>query len=370
MHIVLDGRVWENDSFSTINKNLACALHRLGYDVRLEAWEQGRDKPHRHTFIDRVLLDELARRPKDYETSVTIRQSWPRCDPHYSERYNWDTIQGQRKIGLLPWESEHLPAAWLENMQKVDAIMAISPFSAERMQRELEGASIRVPVWSVPLGVDRRLFNPLVRPASLADARTFRFLHLGVGQPRKGSDLLRAAYLAEFTDSDDVTLVVKTGGWDSVKAWTDDLPAHAPHMLVIHDDNIPESNIGGFYTACDCLVHPARLEGFGLTMLEAMACGTPVICTEQGAHRVFANEMNAELVDCTEELFGFYQEMLGTAHRADHLSLRKAMRTEVSEDRSSRIEAGLHTAEAFSWSRCASHLSYLIERAFGPLERA
>lgn len=35
--------------------------------------------------------------------------------------------------------------------------------------------------------------------------------------------------------------------------------------------------------ACDCLVHPYRGEGFGLPVLEAMACGLPVITTEGGA---------------------------------------------------------------------------------------
>jgi glycosyltransferase involved in cell wall biosynthesis len=39
----------------------------------------------------------------------------------------------------------------------------------------------------------------------------------------------------------------------------------------------------GLYTACDCLVHPYRGEGFGLPVLEAMACGLPVIVTAGGA---------------------------------------------------------------------------------------
>ena len=206
MHLVIDGRLWENDSFSVINKNLASSLFRLGYDVRLEAWEQGREKPHRDSFIDRSLLDILSSRPKNYDNAVVIRQSWPVCEPYYSPHYNWANIPGKIKIGLLPWESDHVPKRWLEPMANIDAIIAISPFSAERLEKELRANYIQTPVWAVPLGVDRRLFNPTRSPWELP-AKKFKFLHVGVGQPRKGSDLLREAYFSEFTAADDVSLV-------------------------------------------------------------------------------------------------------------------------------------------------------------------
>ena len=47
------------------------------------------------------------------------------------------------------------------------------------------------------------------------------------------------------------------------------------------------------YAACQCLVHPYRGEGFGLPVLEAMACGLPVVVTGGGATDDFATDDHA-----------------------------------------------------------------------------
>ena len=45
------------------------------------------------------------------------------------------------------------------------------------------------------------------------------------------------------------------------------------------DRILSETEMAGLYAACDCLVHPFRGEGFALPIVEAMACGLPVIVT-------------------------------------------------------------------------------------------
>ena len=55
--------------------------------------------------------------------------------------------------------------------------------------------------------------------------------------------------------------------------------------------------MAGLYTACDCLVHPYRGEGFGLPVAEAMACGLPVLVTRGGACDDFCNDNNSFLIE-------------------------------------------------------------------------
>src|SRR5438552_3290836 len=66
---------------------------------------------------------------------------------------------------------------------------------------------------------------------------------------------------------------------------------------------LAEEEMAGLYTACNCLVHPYRGEGFGLPIAEAMACGLPVVVTGYGAALDFCHDENAFLIPASVRRF-------------------------------------------------------------------
>src|SRR5579872_4162762 len=64
-------------------------------------------------------------------------------------------------------------------------------------------------------------------------------------------------------------------------------------QIVYTDQDVPTWQIIAMYRAADCFVFPYRGEGFGMPMLEAMACGLPVIATAGGAADDFLDDDTA-----------------------------------------------------------------------------
>jgi len=93
-----------------------------------------------------------------------------------------------------------------------------------------------------------------------------------VSDPNKGAAVLLEA-LGEFSRHTEITLLVSGGG---------KLPDSDNKFEIVEFGTIQSPRLQSiFYSACDVFAAPSRVESFGLTALEAMACGTPVaaFCT-------------------------------------------------------------------------------------------
>src|SRR3954454_15829785 len=141
----------------------------------------------------------------------------------------------------------------------------------------------------VPNGVDLERFRPDGPRYDLGlPEDSVKLLFVGGVIPRKGPDVLLDAYARAFAGRDDVPLIVKDFGASSVyrggdrsaiREWVDS--GRLPRLVHI-DDELSDDEMAALYRACDVLVHPYRGEGFGMPVLEAMACGLPVIVTGGG----------------------------------------------------------------------------------------
>lgn len=149
----------------------------------------------------------------------------------------------------------------------------------------------------VPHGVDPRLLRPqeerrqrVRRELGLANA--FVIMSVGAMTGNKGIDLLLRAFARVAEGAPDARLVLK--GADDLYAsrqflreMLDALPAAeralvTPRLAYI-GERFSAKQMAGFLHAADLYVAPYLAEGFNLPVLEAAACGVPVICTGGGA---------------------------------------------------------------------------------------
>jgi glycosyltransferase involved in cell wall biosynthesis len=100
---------------------------------------------------------------------------------------------------------------------------------------------------------------------------------------------------------------------------------------------VDPGDLPAIYNLADCLVHPAWYEGFGLTPLEAMACGTPVVCSDAASLPEVVD--NAALLVAPGDVDGWRQAL---ERMLDDVDLARRLRA-----------AGLARAAEFSWQRAA-----------------
>jgi glycosyltransferase involved in cell wall biosynthesis len=103
---------------------------------------------------------------------------------------------------------------------------------------------------------------------------------------------------------------------------------------------VPDEALPALYSAASLFVFPSLYEGFGLPVLEAMACGTPVVCSNLSSLPEVAGEA-ALLVDPTNP-----DELAGAIRRA---LLDGDLRGDLRQ-------RGLQRARSFTWQRTANKL--------------
>jgi alpha-1,3-rhamnosyl/mannosyltransferase len=211
----------------------------------------------------------------------------------------------------------------------------------------------------VPLGVDTEFFRPVHADDGEAVRRRYSIdgpflLSLGGIEPRKNLPALIRAY-ASLPEDVRPTLVIagpiapwNPEGWDLVRPALDALPARLRDRVIL-TGYVSEEGKVALLGGAEALVYPSIYEGFGLPVLEAMACGTPVLTSDVSALPETAGGA-ALLVDPSsiEDIAAGMERLLTDT------TLRESLRA-----------AGTARAATFSWDETARLTADVLRRGGG-----
>ncbi|UCF87756.1 MAG: glycosyltransferase family 4 protein [Nitrospiraceae bacterium] len=119
------------------------------------------------------------------------------------------------------------------------------------------------------------------------------------------------------------------------------------HKRIHYLDYVQPKDIPGFYSYADICVHPSLVEGFGMTIVEAMACGTPVISSNGGSLPEVVGEAGILFNPSDSQQLG--ERLLTVIYNK---SLQKEMRLK-----------GFQQVKQYSWERTAKDIVHSCEEA-------
>ena len=232
---------------------------------------------------------------------------------------------------------------------EADLLLADSRHTARDVVELLGCDEARIRV--LPLGADLVQFHT-PQPAPLADWETRmagRQVIISVGSVAERKNL---AMLPDFL------VRLRAAGWPvTLVRIGDELPSALARELrgvlgpeLLELGKVSAEHLAGAYQRAALLIFPSRLEGFGLPVLEAMAAGCPVVCSDASS----LPEVGGDAA------LYFGPDDNGAAAAQAEILLRGG------EARGERIRAGRARAERFSWQ---THFTALMEIYRGLLAR-
>jgi glycosyltransferase involved in cell wall biosynthesis len=219
---------------------------------------------------------------------------------------------------------------WRRRCRLVDQFVTDSQFIKDEIVSCLGVEEKRVRV--IHLAHDSRIFYPRAQREIEQTRARYAIpdkyvMTVGSGDPRKNMDIIPAALVGSGLSTP--LVVVGWSGWSEAK---------------IRDSNsiqvgyVPDEDLAALYTGAQALIYPSLYEGFGLPVLEAMACGCPVICSRRASLPEVAGEAALYLEN------PYDSRELGDLLR--QVSSEPSFSGELSQK-------GMERASLFSWEKAA-----------------
>lgn len=273
------------------------------------------------------------------------------------------------RIGYTVWDPNLLPDSWIDPLNMVDRIWVPSEWG-RRVLGENGIDLDRIDV--VPEGVDALTFRP-DGPAmtNIASLPGFKFINVGKYEERKATAEMIKAFDDEFAGETDVWFVISCFNPFvkelNLREEIQSLGLRDPSRLLFIPVVPTHRDMAKLYRSCDAFLGPSRAEGWGLCLIEAAACGLPLVTTNYSAPAEWAAGhayfLDYEMTDVKTEFFHRKDGRRGQWAEPDWAQFRRTMRYLVDhpgEAKASGRALSDHVREHYAWSRAGERGATLV----------
>ncbi len=252
------------------NVALFCKTEQISYDVM-----------HCHYYMSGIAGIQLQRLWSTPERTL----------PMISTFHTLALMKNLVARGELETEDATRLDAELELVRTSNAIIAPSESDASYLEYLYEADPSKICV--IPPGVDTKVFHPISKSKARqfvgAEPKEKIVMFVGRIEPLKGIDMLMYAMKVVTQDEPELPLKLYIVGGDisqDVSLWSAELQKLEKLRKLLRIPKVvkfvgqkPQHELAYYYNAADVVVMPSHYESFGMTALEAMTCGVPVITT-------------------------------------------------------------------------------------------
>lgn len=318
--------------------------------------------PSHHRLEQEMLAAEIKLRPAMRRLNIDLWHSTDFIPPLHVRGFK--SVITVHDLAFLRWphfltaDSARYYGQVDAAVERADHIIAVSESTKDDLVKLLGAPRDKITV--VHEAADP-VYRPMPRAEALASLRGKYplpdefILFVSTIEPRKNIVTLLHAYrrlLDSYKVSAGLVLAGATGWlsdqiFDAVEQL--DLQRHVTFL-----GRVQNGDLAYLYNLALCLAHPAYYEGFGLTPLEAMSCGTPVVVSNVSSLPEVVGDA-ALLIDPNSD-----EELAVALHR---LLMDDALRASLRAK-------GLARARTFSWERAAEETLAVYRRTCNQTERA
>jgi glycosyltransferase involved in cell wall biosynthesis len=279
-------------------------------------------------------MDDLRQRVDDFTNNVGSGENH-RSEDCIIEDFDgredvWHTIGGMEFVPMAPDSDEigtimetdynlnHVPHQWVEWSKDVDEVWVPNQWVYDAFDAAGYTDNIEI----VPYGVDfsykptdydctscpGKHVQPEYGAGQCLGDDTFTFFSVMRWYHIKGVDILLEAFLREFSGDEDVRLFLKTtsnnqfelnggGVHQAVQQLVNDIGITNPPEIGLRTEMMSDQQLMDLYGLADAFAFPSRAECVGISWIQAMHAGTPVVTNDWSAMAEYISDDEAILVD-------------------------------------------------------------------------